>query len=146
MSLKSRYSEYLDCYIEVGKAGNKIVGINFSETKNGEENNSYVLDDIFSYLKGEKIDLTKHKVALTLSGKKRKALEQTRNIPYGSTITYKELAESISTEKDKIKETIDSNPIPILLPTHRVVEENNIGGFPASIEIKKSLLELEGSV
>ncbi len=146
MSLKTRYSEYLDCYIEVGKAGNKIVGINFSETKNEEENNSNVLDDIFSYLKGEKVDLTKHEIALTLSGKKRKALEQTRNIPYGSTITYEELAESISAEKEGIRETINSNPIPILLPTHRVIEKNSIGGFPASKRIKKRLLELEGSI
>ena len=39
------------------------------------------------------------------------------------------------------------NPVPVIIPCHRVVESNGkIGGYTGGIEIKEKLLELEGSI
>ena len=67
-------------------------------------------------------------------------------IPYGKVITYKELAEQIGNIKAcrAVGNAVGANPIPIIIPCHRVVRTDGIGGYSSEIEIKKMLLSLEG--
>ena len=70
-----------------------------------------------------------------------------REIPYGSTITYKELAVKIGKPKSAraIGGAVGKNPIPILIPCHRVLASGGkLGGFSAGTDIKKWLLAIEG--
>lgn len=74
-------------------------------------------------------------------------------IPYGKTMTYKEIADIYKKEKniDKMSyravgSAIAHNPILIIIPCHRVIKKNKaIGGYIAGIELKKKLLEHEGN-
>lgn len=69
-----------------------------------------------------------------------------KNIPYGETKTYKWVAERIGRKKAvrAIGQALKKNPLPIILPCHRVINSNgSIGGFSWGREIKKFLLELE---
>jgi len=74
-----------------------------------------------------------------------------RKIPYGETRTYKWLAEEIGNPKAvrAVGQALKRNPIPIIIPCHRIVgSDGSIGGYTPGIDIKRRLLELEyyGSV
>ena len=88
---------------------------------------------------------------LDLSGAttfQRKVWETTRLIPYGETRSYAWVAEQIKQPKAlrAAGQALGRNPLPIIVPCHRVVASNGgLGGFSGGIEVKKRLLYLEGS-
>jgi len=101
--------------------------------------------DLERYFGGEKVDFNSYSVNLSeLSDFVRVVLEEIRAIPYGSVITYKELAERLNTSPRAIGQALKRNPTPVIIPCHRVVAKNGLGGFSAGIEIKRELLKLEG--
>ena len=70
-----------------------------------------------------------------------------RNIPYGETRSYEDIAVAIGNPKAvrAIGQANHNNPILLLVPCHRVINKNGtIGGFGCGVEIKKQLLQLEG--
>ncbi len=66
-------------------------------------------------------------------------------IPYGTLSTYRELAARIGSVPRAVGGACGRNPIPIIIPCHRVVAVGGIGGYSggAGIAIKRRLLELE---
>jgi len=66
-------------------------------------------------------------------------------IPWGETCTYGELARQLGTAPRAFGQALGANPLPLLIPCHRVVAANGIGGFSCGIEWKKALLEFERS-
>lgn len=75
-----------------------------------------------------------------------KVWKQLQTIEYGQTISYIELANAIGCKSARaVGQAVGRNPIPIIIPCHRVIYKNGkLGGFSAGIEIKKRLFELEG--
>jgi O-6-methylguanine DNA methyltransferase len=69
-------------------------------------------------------------------------------IPYGSVNTYREIAERIGTPfaARAVGNAVGANPIPIVIPCHRVIGVNGLGGYSSGIEIKKKLLQIEGAL
>jgi methylated-DNA-[protein]-cysteine S-methyltransferase len=67
-------------------------------------------------------------------------------IPYGQTRTYAEIAALAGGVARTVGQANARNPIPILIPCHRVVAGNGIGGYSAEggVETKRQLLRLEG--
>ena len=70
-------------------------------------------------------------------------------IPYGSTITYSELAQRLG-DINKVRavgRANGQNPLPIILPCHRVIGSNNkLTGYAGGIEKKRWLLQHEGAL
>ena len=69
-----------------------------------------------------------------------------RAIPYGETISYAQLAERIGNPKAvrAVGLANGSNPIPIIVPCHRVIgSDGSLTGFGGGLPIKKILIELE---
>jgi methylated-DNA-[protein]-cysteine S-methyltransferase len=69
-----------------------------------------------------------------------------REIPYGETRTYKWLAEKVGKPNASraVGQALSRNPIPIILPCHRVIEsDGSIGGYSSGVDIKRRLLEIE---
>ncbi len=69
-----------------------------------------------------------------------------RTIPYGETISYAQLAERIGDPKAvrAVGLANGSNPIPIIIPCHRVIgSDGSLTGFGGGLPTKKMLLELE---
>lgn len=69
-----------------------------------------------------------------------------REVPYGETRTYKWLAETVGKPgaSRAVGQALSKNPIPILLPCHRIIEsDGSIGGYSAGVDIKRRLLEIE---
>ncbi|MDA3870793.1 MAG: methylated-DNA--[protein]-cysteine S-methyltransferase [Candidatus Marinimicrobia bacterium] len=72
-----------------------------------------------------------------------------KNIPYGNTKSYSEIAKIIDNPLSSraVGNATGKNPIPIIIPCHRVIKkDNSIGGFTGGLEIKKYLLNLERSI
>lgn len=68
-------------------------------------------------------------------------------IPYGKTISYAELATMVGrpTAFRAVGQANGSNPIPIVLPCHRVLASGGgIGGYGGGLDMKRQLLALEG--
>jgi O-6-methylguanine DNA methyltransferase len=68
-------------------------------------------------------------------------------IPYGETRSYGDLAREIGASAQAIGQACGANPIPILIPCHRVLGAKGLGGFSAKggVETKVALLKLEGA-
>ena len=69
-------------------------------------------------------------------------------IPYGKTRSYADIARAIGHPKAfrAVGNANGSNPVPILVPCHRVIESNGgLGGYGQGIGIKKRLLDFERS-
>ena len=68
-------------------------------------------------------------------------------IPFGETKTYGELAEELGEFAQAIGQACGNNPIPIIIPCHRVLGSNDLGGFSGGegIETKMQLLRHEGA-
>lgn len=68
-------------------------------------------------------------------------------IPFGATRSYGDLAREIGRPAQAIGQACGANPIPILIPCHRVLAARGLGGFSAwgGVETKVWLLRHEGA-
>lgn len=80
-------------------------------------------------------------------GFRRKVLDATARIPFGETRTYSEMARLGGSERAvrAAGSALGSNPIPIIVPCHRVLRTGGgLGGYGGGLELKEELLRLEG--
>lgn len=100
------------------------------------------LDEYFER-KRKKFELPLNPNGTDFMKKVWKALEE---IPYGETKSYKQIAEQIENPKASraVGMANNKNPIPIIIPCHRVIGTNgNLVGYALGLEMKRRLLELE---
>jgi methylated-DNA-[protein]-cysteine S-methyltransferase len=82
-------------------------------------------------------------------GFRRKVLRQTYRIPYGQTLSYGQVAAKAGNPRAyrAAGSALGRNPIPIVVPCHRVLRSGGeIGDYGGGPEMKKALLELEGAL
>ncbi len=75
----------------------------------------------------------------------KEVYEATMNIPYGETRSYGFIASEIGRPKAAraVGNALNKNPLMLVVPCHRVVASDGIGGFGIGTSYKKALLELE---
>lgn len=68
-------------------------------------------------------------------------------IPFGETRTYGELARALGAPAQAVGQACGGNPVPIIVPCHRVLGASGLGGFsaPGGVETKVALLRHEGA-
>jgi methylated-DNA-[protein]-cysteine S-methyltransferase len=68
-------------------------------------------------------------------------------IPFGQTRTYGDLARDLRAPAQAVGQACGANPLPILIPCHRVLGATTLGGFsaPGGVETKVALLRHEGA-
>ncbi len=101
-----------------------------------------------AYFDGELRDFTLPLDWSLISGFNRRVLrELAAHVPYGTVVGYQDLAVRAG-EPDAARAVgvaMGANPIPVVVPCHRVVEsDGGIGGFGGGLEMKRTLLALEG--
>ncbi len=77
---------------------------------------------------------------------RRRVLERTARIPYGATASYREVASAAGNERAvrAAGTALGANPIPIVVPCHRVLRTGGgLGGYGGGLEAKRFLLDLE---
>lgn len=74
--------------------------------------------------------------------------EQMQAIPYGGMITYRDLAVRMGRGGSfrAVGQAAGANPLPIVVPCHRVISATGLGGFTGGQTLKRRLLELEGAL
>ena len=89
-------------------------------------------------------------MCLTGTPFQRRVWRAMQAIPVGETLTYAELAQRVSSGPRAVANACGANPIPVVIPCHRVVAKNGLGGFMGgreadSLSIKQWLLVHERS-
>jgi methylated-DNA-[protein]-cysteine S-methyltransferase len=64
-------------------------------------------------------------------------------IPFGKVRTYGELVKRLGTSPRAMGQALGTNPVPILIPCHRIIATDSLGGFACGLEWKKLLLNFE---
>ena len=103
----------------------------------------YSLRDYFA---GKPVDFSTEKVDFFGASSFQEAVWQAlRYIPYGETRTYKWLAEKVGRPDGAraVGQALARNPIPIIIPCHRIVSVNGLGGYSGGLALKRKLLDLE---
>ncbi len=104
---------------------------------------------VIGYFTGKKYDFCKFSVTLGDSSPFfQKVYASLRQVKYGATITYKELAKKTGNPSAvrAVGSAMAHNPIPLIIPCHRVIQSNGgLGGFSAGggVDLKKMMLDLE---
>ena len=97
------------------------------------------------YFAGER---TEFDLRMELDGTpfQREVWSELSRIPYGETISYGELARRVGRPKGPraVGQANGRNPIAIIVPCHRVLASNGIGGYGGGLTVKRALLALEG--
>ena len=75
----------------------------------------------------------------------REVWAELSRIAYGETITYGELARRVGRPQGfrAVGQANGRNPLPIVVPCHRVVSSSGLGGYAGGLPMKRALLELE---
>ncbi|MFJ7333915.1 methylated-DNA--[protein]-cysteine S-methyltransferase [Streptomyces sp. NPDC101110] len=101
-----------------------------------------------AYLGGERRDFDLPLDWSLISGFNREVLrELASGVPYGTVVGYGDLAGRVGQPgaAQAVGMAMGSNPLPVVVPCHRVVEsDGGIGGFGGGLETKRRLLALEG--
>ena len=76
-----------------------------------------------------------------------KIMEALRQVPAGETMTYGELAAAAGCPGGAraVGNVMARNPVPLLVPCHRVLATNGLGGFTGGLDVKRKLLRLESA-
>ncbi|HUT44300.1 MAG TPA: methylated-DNA--[protein]-cysteine S-methyltransferase, partial [Desulfobacterales bacterium] len=104
-----------------------------------------VLRQLEAYFAG-KLKAFSLDICLNVTPFQKKVLTALRQVPYGETISYGELAKNIGNSKASraVGQANARNPIPIVIPCHRVIGcSGKLTGFGGGIAVKQTLLDLE---
>ncbi len=143
----ARHSDVLDRHVQVGLAQGRVISLSFP-TAPAEEAGSELplLDRLAAYLEGERDDFEDVTVAMTMPTPRRGVLEKVREIPYGETATVEQVTRMVpdrdpddDASLDAVREALTENPVPLLLPDHRV--RDGPSGAPRSVEQKLRVVE-----
>ena len=100
------------------------------------------------YINGKEVNFKKYYDLnlLNITEFEKKVYKETLKIPRGKLKTYKEIGENINSKGYRaIGNALNKNPIPIIIPCHRVIGSNKkLTGFRGELTMKKKLLEKEG--
>ena len=116
-----------------------------SEVHQGSDFTKYAKQQILKYLEGKSQSLDFPVIHLNSSFRK-KVLEAERNIPYGATRSYGEVAKMVNNPRASraVGSANAENPLPLYFPCHRIITSNcKLGGFGGGLNVKQYLLDLE---
>ncbi len=108
-----------------------------------------VVKELYAFFDGRPTDFAD--LALDLQGTpfQKRVWQELQRIPRGRTISYKELAERAGSPKAcrAAGQANGRNPIPIIIPCHRVIAaDGSLGGYSSGLDKKRWLLEHEGAM
>ncbi|MBV9584441.1 MAG: methylated-DNA--[protein]-cysteine S-methyltransferase [Alphaproteobacteria bacterium] len=135
--------------LTIEEKDDKIVAISWGNGRAG--NGSPLLDEaarqLQAYFDG---NLSDFDLPLAPAGSpfEKRVWAAMQRIPYGETRCYGDLAEAIHSAPRAVGGACGKNPIPIVIPCHRVLAKSGMGGYSGrgGLKTKQALLRLEGTV
>ena len=133
--------------ITIFEEGGKIISLLFSYSEHSDSSPllEKAKEEIEEYFQGKRKTFD-----LPLDAKgtefQKRVWKELLDIRYRETLSYGEIGDRIGTKAYRaIGNACGKNPIPILIPCHRVVGKDNIGGFSLGLDLKRKLLDIERS-
>ena len=125
---------------------NNII-LNEMETvpKNQSKIMNQALEELQEYFEGKRTTFT---VPIDLNAPPfyKKVLQEIRKVPFGSTASYLEIASRVGSPKAvrAVGSANARNPIPIIIPCHRIIRsDGGLGGYGGGLDLKMDLLRHE---
>lgn len=134
--------------VEVLVEGGRLKELNLTYARaTGTAPRGAVFAELRRYFRGEPVDF--HDVEVDLGAAtpfQRRVYEATRSIPWGKVATYRQVAKAIGNPDGQraVGQALNRNPVAIVIPCHRVVAADGLGGFGSGLGWKRRLLRLEG--
>lgn len=121
----------------------EIDAVNDNKSRNKE-----YIDQINRYLNGKLVEFT---LPIDLIGTpfQLRVWKKLIQIPYGTTTTYSQLAKRVGVPKgfQAVGRANGANPLPIIIPCHRVIgSDGSLIGYSSGVKTKEFLLRLEGAI
>lgn len=142
-------------HLGISMVDNKLAAIDFIESnkeikpRDGATDN--VCEQISLYLENPVINHSLD-IGCSFSGTpfQNKVWRELKSIPCGKVVTYGELAKRLGTSARAVGNACRKNPIPVVIPCHRVVSATGIGGYAGDtsgglLKIKSWLLQHEAA-
>lgn len=131
--------------ISLEEAGGRIVALHWRASDHATALEAEGLRQLTEYFAG-----TRQVFDLPLSwgqGLHEKVRQAMAAIPFGETRTYGQIAKLVGAPAQAVGQACGANPIPILIPCHRILGASTLGGFsaPGGVEAKVALLRHEGA-
>ena len=131
-------------------SGKTLSGVSFHKPahtsfKKGAAPKSF-LKELDAYFNGSKSTFDQEIKFLSGTDFEKAVWAALLKIPFGETRSYKWVAEEIDNPAAvrAVGRALSKNPIPVVVPCHRVIEsDGSIGGFASGVEMKRRLLDLE---
>jgi len=133
--------------VEIVMEAGRLRGLGFTRARPTRARGGPIEREIHAYFEGRRKDLQDIPVDLRDSTPfERRVYEATRRIPFGKVATYGQIAKAIGQPKAQraVGNALGKNPIGIVIPCHRVVGWDSLGGFTGGLKHKKKLLRFEG--
>jgi methylated-DNA-[protein]-cysteine S-methyltransferase len=134
---------------ESRRSFDKLVASNFKgfDIKPGGALNKKAETQVRKYLDGK---LKRFDLKLDIQGTsfEKRALARVAKISYGKTATYGQVARAIGhpLAARAVGAANARNRLPLVIPCHRVVAANGLGGYGGGLPMKRKLLEMEGAL
>jgi len=117
-----------------------------------DNTNSSILSNLSKrlqrYFIGDQVDFRDRLDLSEFSRFQQDVWNEVRGIPYGQTRSYRWIAERMGKPRAMraVGQALGRNPLPIVIPCHRVIRgDGNLGGFSGGLNMKRLLLRLEKS-
>ena len=126
--------------------GSQIIKIEMTdenESKNLNKIQSEIKNKFADYFNGERL-LDYLPIKIKATPFREKVYKELLKVPYGQTVTYKNLALRINNPKAAraVGSAMKNNPLPFIVPCHRVVGTNNPGAYAYGADLKLSLIHI----
>lgn len=133
--------------VEIVTEAGRLREMGFTRARPTTTRGGSIETEIREYFHGMRKDLRDIPVDLSeCTAFEQRVYEATRRIPFGKVATYGQIAKAIGQPKAQraVGQALGKNPIGIVIPCHRVVGFDSLGGFTGGLEHKKRLLRFEG--
>ena len=142
-------------HLGISMVNNRLAAIDFIESEDeiypADQTTQNVCNRIRQYLQDSKA-IDPFDIPCTFAGTafQQKVWNALKKIPSGKVVTYGELANKLGTSARAVGNACRNNPIPLVIPCHRVVSSCGIGGYAGDtsgdlLKFKSWLLQHEGS-
>ena len=147
-----KYLDYLQTpvgLIELAEENKKLISLKFVNKKQKSARSEFLKMCKIQLIEYFDLKRTQFDIPVYLDGTEfqMKVWKELQNIEYGKVNSYKTIAEKIGNLRAyrAVGNAVGKNPIPIIVPCHRIItNQGKIGGYSGGLKIKEYLLKLEG--
>lgn len=135
----------IDRLVQIGVASDRVISLSFPDAPSEDAAHGHdLLDRIERYVEGSSEDFSDVPIALTVPTDHRAVLEEVREIPSGETTDVASIVRTTpgldpDEDEDIVRAALEENPVPILIPAHRVVDGPS--ALPADLDRRLRSLE-----